>query len=92
MACVDGCEPLIVHVDSVSGHTWNLVLPFLYSKKSTPTNVLEAESIVRAGEFLQIAALSADGRRFVDAIDSFDHHLQSSTLTAQCWLTLITVM
>ena len=61
-----GDAPLTVHIDGISGHIWNFVLQFMYSGKTTPTNALEAEGILFAGEALDIPALVDIGRNFKD--------------------------
>ena len=58
--------PLSVHVDGISGHIWNFVLQFIYSGKTQPTNIHEAEGIMQAGETLDIEALADIGRKFME--------------------------
>ena len=58
--------PLTVYVDGLSGHIWNFVLQFIYSGKTQPTNILEAESILQAGEALDIEALTDIGHKFMN--------------------------
>ena len=61
-----GDAPLTVHIDGISGHIWNFVLQFIYSGTTVPTNALEAEGILFAGEALDIPALAYIGRNFKD--------------------------
>ncbi|KAI0218196.1 hypothetical protein LSAT2_030082 [Lamellibrachia satsuma] len=58
--------PLTVYVDGISGYIWNFVLQFIYSGKIQPTNILEAESILQAGEALDIEALTDIGHKFMN--------------------------